>query len=171
MKTHEITEDAVSPVIGVMLMIVITVVIAGVITAFATGMTEDSTTTTPMALFEADNYKVGDDRKLKSFDLVHKGGDEVSLENVQIMLEPGASGQGGMGIILIKTAGTSDVKTASGNPVLSTGNRIKIAVDTNNNIAHNGDDDIFSSSPVKWTLSDIRTNGVIAKGEFIVPEP
>ena len=170
MKTHDITEDAVSPVIGVMLMIVITVVIAGVITAFATGMTEDSTTTTPMALFEADNYQVGDDRKLKSFDLVHKGGDEVSLENVQIMLEPGASGQGGMGIILIKTAGT-DVKTTSGNPVLYTGNRIKISVDTNNNVAFNADDDIFSSSPVKWTLSDTRTNGVIAKGEFIVPEP
>ena len=30
-------------------------------------------------------------------------------------------------------------------------------------------DDIDSDSLVKWTLSDTRTNGVIAKGEFIVP--
>lgn len=170
MKSHKKSEDAVSPVIGVMLMIVITIVIAGVITVFATGMADDSTTTTPMALFEADNYQVGDDRKLKSFDLVHKGGDDVSLENVRIMIEPGASGSGGMGIILIKTAGT-DVKTSSGDNTLSTGNRIKVYVDTNINTASYSDDDIYSGSPVKWTLSDTRTNGVIAKGEFIVPEP
>ena len=35
------SDDAVSPVIGVMLMIVITVVIAGVVAAFGTGMTGD----------------------------------------------------------------------------------------------------------------------------------
>ena len=47
MKRQKRNEDAASPVIGVMLMLVVTVVIAAVITAFATGMAGDSTSTTP----------------------------------------------------------------------------------------------------------------------------
>ena len=60
MKRQKRNEDAASPVIGVMLMLVVTVVIAAVITAFATGMAGESTATTPMALLEADTYHVTD---------------------------------------------------------------------------------------------------------------
>ena len=58
MKHQARTEEAVSPVVGVMLMLVVTLVIAAVVTAFATGMAGDSTATTPMALFEAGNQQL-----------------------------------------------------------------------------------------------------------------
>lgn len=168
MKRQERTEDAVSPVIGVMLMVVVTIVIAAVVTAFATGMAGDSTSTTPMALFEAENQNIGQVTVngipftvIKSFDLVHKGGDEVTAENIQIVIEP--EGQNfGYGIQLVRKS--SDV-TILGGDSLTTGERIRITLkyDTDNERVLVGD-------LVKWTLSDTRTNGVIAKGEFVVPK-
>lgn len=53
--TRTKSEDAVSPVIGVMLMLVVTVVIAGVVTIFATGMMVD-TEPAPVAKFDVDIY-------------------------------------------------------------------------------------------------------------------
>jgi len=254
MKKYERKEDAASPVIGVMLMLVVTVVIAAVITAFATGMAGDSTTTTPMALFEAENQNLGqvtvDGNSytvIKSFDLVHKGGDEMKLENLQVIIEPiGESGN--TGIILKRTGTASELNTnyendrqeiiggynflknappeylppGLGEPVeginirlietsgtgsslsvlgktgediaVSTGDRIRVPIKTSAggieiqvnmgegwmttnsayeySIPDEGDNnDISPGILVKWTLSDTRTNGVIAKGEFVVPEP
>lgn len=168
MKHQENRDDAVSPVIGVMLMLVVTVVIAAVVVAFATGMAGDSTATTPMALLDADNPLVEED-VLKSFDIVHKGGDELALENIQVKIEPSGSRQS-WGIILMRT-GETDLTVSSGQKTVSTGDRIKVPVDTNRNIHTNDDDNIEHGCLVKWTVSDVRTNGVIAKGEFVVPEP
>ncbi len=231
MKKYE-REDAASPVIGVMLMIVVTVVIAAVITAFATGIAGDSTATTPMALIEADNPQVSG--VLQSFDLVHKGGDEMKLENLQVIIEPiGESGNTG---ITLKRTGTSDgelnpyyeddrqmimeeyefyVGEGMGDSVrliesggsslsvpgktgedivVSTGDRIKVPIkaygegltlqgnmgwgwETINSankyyssLDERNNNNISPGILVKWTLSDTRTNGVIAKGEFVVPE-
>lgn len=166
MKYHERKEDAVSPVIGVMLMLVVTIVIAAVVVAFATGMAGDSTTTTPMALLDSDNPQM-ESGLLKTFDIVHKGGDELALENIQIKIEPSGSGSS-WGIILMRTE--TDLTVSSGENTISTGDRIKVPVDTNRNVANNDDDNVGSGCLVKWTVSDIRTNGIIAKGEFVVPE-
>lgn len=231
------SDDAISPVIGVMLMLVVTVVIAAVITAFATGMAGDSTTTTPMALIEADTPQVSG--VLQSFDLVHKGGDEMKLENLQVIIEPiGESGNTGiilkrtgtasglnseyendhqdvitaynnfknyMGLVdgtnirLIETSGTGSSLSVLGKTgediAVSTGDRIRVPIklsaggielhvinpETGEWITPNsaykysipdeGDNnDISPGILVKWTLSDTRTNGVIAKGEFVVPK-
>jgi len=51
MKEQHITEDAVSPVIGVMLMLVVTIIIAAVVSTFAGGMMK-SEQTAPQASFE-----------------------------------------------------------------------------------------------------------------------
>ena len=51
MRKEKTKEDAVSPVIGVMLLLVVTVVIAAVVVGFSTGLA-GSTETTPTALFE-----------------------------------------------------------------------------------------------------------------------
>ena len=48
---QHITEDAVSPVIGVMLMLVVTIIIAAVVSGFAGGMMK-SEQTAPQASFE-----------------------------------------------------------------------------------------------------------------------
>ena len=175
MKQQERNEDAASPVIGVMLMLVVTVVIAAVITAFATGMAGDSTATTPMALLDADNLQLGTDAEygntyyLNSFDIVHKGGDELALENIQIKIEPGSGSGFSQGIILMRTG--ADLTVSSGDKTVSTGDRIKVPVNTDKNVATKGDDNINPGGLVKWTVSDTRTTGVIAKGEFVVPEP
>ena len=177
MKHYKRTEDAVSPVLGVMLMIVVTIVIAAVVTAFATGMAGDSTSTTPMALFDADNQNVGlfdvEGEKvilLKSFDLVHKGGDEVPAENIRIVMESkrgdGAEIDFESGIQLVWKYGDGDLKILSSDESLTTGERIKITL----NPTETDHEKIFADSLVKWTLSDTRTNGVIAKGEFVVPK-
>ena len=238
MKLHEKKEDAVSPVIGVMLMIVVTIVIAAVITAFATGTAGDATATTPMAMVEADNLQMGGSL-LYSFDLVHKGGDEMKLENLLVTLEP--IGGDGTGIILERTAtpfelnpdavgyenmynqivqdyndgifedeayvphGTFTLETTEGSSalsvrgkkgddvVVSTGDRIKVSIKLVGDgvaVCYNGQpipnvnaaiykyivpdegrhSEVYSDTLLKWTLSDIRTNGVIAKGEFVVPK-
>ena len=42
--TRKKSEDAVSPVIGIMLMLVVTVIIVAVVASFANGMVEDTET-------------------------------------------------------------------------------------------------------------------------------
>jgi len=91
-------EDAVSPVIGVMLMLVVTVVIAAVVVGFSTGLA-GSTGTTPTALFEVSNSENGADGTLAYMNLRHKGGDVISLADLQITLE--SVGEENSGIIQI----------------------------------------------------------------------
>lgn len=205
-------DDAVSPVIGVMLMVVITVVIGAVIATFATGFAGD-TEKTPMALFEAEEYIGKIDPKFKemnpdfsgtnSFGFVHKGGDEIPLENIRITLEQiGGGGTGTDGFIRVfeatrdKTQGDCSPeghesmknygmfkltyplvvlgKGTDDDPLtgvtVSTGDTIRVSPVTLTNIDFGGEPDWKSIIPsgvtFKWTISDIRTNGVIAKGEI-----
>ena len=167
MKRQERTEDAVSPVIGVMLMLVVTIVIAAVVTAFATGMAGDSTSTTPMALLEADNTIVSGG-VLNTFDLIHKGGDELTLENIQVVIEPVGGKQ--FGIEYVRNGKTENHLKVLGKDedTISTGDRIRVNI-----LINQGASTLEYVTPnilLKWTVSDIRTNGVIAKGEFVVPE-
>ena len=56
MNLKERKEDAVSPVIGVMLMLVVTIVIAAVVAAFAGGLATE-TESAPVAVLDADVYE------------------------------------------------------------------------------------------------------------------
>ena len=162
MKRQERNEDAASPVIGVMLMLVVTVVIAAVITAFATGMAGESTATTPMALLDADNQQMTGDL-LSTFDIVHKGGDEMALENIQVVIEPSGS-DSSYGILLVRTADNLKVQGKTGEDItVSTGDRFRITLNTGSD-----EEKIKKGNLVKWTVSDVRTTGVIGKGEFVV---
>ena len=171
MKQQERNEDAASPVIGVMLMLVVTVVIAAVITGFATGMAGDSTATTPMALLEIDNPQFSGEN-LKTFDIVHKGGDPMVLENIQVLLDPSGNSQNGVIQVRngkdeshMKVLGKESLK---GEATVSTGDRIRVTVkvDESDSLQNMQGGKVT----VKWTVSDVRTTGVIAKGEFVVPE-
>ena len=170
MKPQKRNEDAASPVIGVMLMLVVTVIIAAVITAFATGMAGDSTATTPMALLEADNTQMSANG-LNTFDIVHKGGDSMVLENIQVVLEPVGGNQ--YGVVVVRNGnkendlivlGKENQKTEA---TVSTGDRIRVNILPRSPTAL---DSMPSGVTIKWTVSDVRTTGVIAKGEFVVPE-
>lgn len=109
MRKESRNEDAVSPVIGVMLMLVVTVVIAAVVVMFSTGLAGD-TKTTPTALFEVSytgtwNGDMGSE--LANVGLRHKGGDVIPLKDLQITLE--SRGGPNSGIVLTHQA--SDAKT------------------------------------------------------------
>lgn len=230
-------EDAVSPVIGVMLMLVVTVVIAAVVVTFSTGLAGD-TKTTPTALFEVSNIEIGDSRStpnaltLADLNLRHKGGDIIPLSELQITLQ--SVGGGNSNLMLILTASDSkssldlvnshytepdaneiygyeqqlqmwqmayDSMIAAGMPAniaemmagpkptypqssfeasytyplavlgqsiptkstVSTGDIIRV-------VPYSGglSSDIYVGTAVKWTISYIPTNSIIAKGEFEV---
>ena len=168
MKHLKIKEDAASPVIGVMLMLVVTVVIAAVIAAFATGMAGESTATTPMALLEVDNLQLTGEY-LNTFDIVHKGGDEMVLENIQVVVNPIGGDQTGIVKLLQGADGLKVVgkESLGAGAVISTGDRIRVQF-------KDGMGTYFNHkypSTLTWIVSDVRTTGIIAKGEFVVPEP
>ena len=71
-------ERAVSPVIGVILMVAITVILAAVIGAFVLGLGGD-TESTPQASL---NFQIVDDGE--GVEVEHRGGDSFNLTNVEI---------------------------------------------------------------------------------------
>ena len=195
MKQERRKEDAVSPVIGIMLMLVVTIIIAAVITGFATDLSAD-TAKTPMALFEVQDVemvKEGEHVYLNSFGLKHKGGDAVPLKYLQLTVEQlGGAGQNGIINIMTategKTRGDRHMVTDQGITFAQsddaypftirgeTGNPVNYAATTGDVIeVHPLEKDatrqtltIFEGATAKWTLSDTRTNAVIASGEFLV---
>ena len=71
-------EDAVSPVIGVMLMLVVTIVIAAVVAAFAGGLATE-TEATPIVVLDADIYKTNSKLVLRSL-----SGDNLNAADTSI---------------------------------------------------------------------------------------
>ncbi len=89
MNLKERNEDAVSPVIGVMLMLVVTIVIAAVVAAFAGGIATD-TEPTPSVVLTADAYAAKDSNPAKVV-LQSLSGDrlEISKLDVRVYEEDG----------------------------------------------------------------------------------
>ena len=73
-------DDAVSPVIGVMLMLSITIIIAAVLMAFAGGMA-DTKPSTPSVDLSAEFVKSGEDIVLR---LSHNGGDALNPKDIKV---------------------------------------------------------------------------------------
>ena len=70
-------ERAVSPVIGVILMVAITVILAAVIGAFVLGLGDQVSDTPP-------NAQIGFDFSTNSVELSHDGGDNIQNDSVSI---------------------------------------------------------------------------------------
>lgn len=82
MSRMQKNESAVSPVIGVMLMIVVTVIIAAVVAAFAGGMSSDQKKT-PNAVFTVAGVSTTDG----TVTFQQTGGDELALNEILIQLQ------------------------------------------------------------------------------------
>ncbi|QSG06101.1 type IV pilin [Halapricum desulfuricans] len=85
-------DDAVSPVIGVILMVAITVILAAVIATFVLGLGESVSSTAPQANFQED-YEAQDDPSGDLFTddgddgvltVSHTGGDQIDAENLYL---------------------------------------------------------------------------------------
>lgn len=76
-------EDAVSPVIGVMLMLVVTIVIAAVVAAFATGL-GGNVEAAPAAVFDVD---IGSDKVVK---IQHISGENLLINKMSVKVQYGS---------------------------------------------------------------------------------
>lgn len=78
-------DEAVSPVIGVILMVAITVILAAVIGTFVLGLGDQVSDTTPSASFTFDYDD--DNSKLT---ITHDGGDSIEASNLEIKSDAGS---------------------------------------------------------------------------------
>lgn len=163
------SDDAISPVVGVMLMIVVTVIIAAVITGFATGLGDGSTTTTPFVVIELGSVNTNVNGFLDSVDFVHKGGDTLLWENIEFSLIdvdgykitnyfPGTYGT----VLISGEEGAGTVAEA--------GDFLRVAIDFDpTDVTNPRNAEYPSGNTVEWVMYDKRTDGILASGEFIVP--
>jgi len=78
------TEDrGVSPVIGVILMVAITVILAAVIGAFVLGLGDQASSTAPQASINIDSVNDGDNEIV----LRHGGGDTIEWDETRLIIE------------------------------------------------------------------------------------
>jgi flagellin-like protein len=91
MKISELftDDDAVSPVIGVILMVAITVILAAVIASFVLGLGNDATNTNPQASFsfqydEVDENPPSDQSNYGLVKISHDGGDTLNDQEIYI---------------------------------------------------------------------------------------
>jgi len=88
MKLNELftDDDAVSPVIGVILMVAITVILAAVIGTFVLGLGDQVQSTTPQTQFTFDE----ESGSQPAIDITHDGGDQVAVGNLNVTSSEGA---------------------------------------------------------------------------------
>jgi flagellin-like protein len=107
-------ERAVSPVIGVILMVAITVILAAVIGAFVLGLGDQVSDTPP-------NAQIGFDFSTNSVELSHDGGDNIQNDSVSITANGSevttASWGDGTEISAGDTINVNESKLGSGNTV------------------------------------------------------
>ena len=89
-------DDAVSPVIGVMLMLSITIIIAAVLMAFAGGMA-DTKPATPSVDLSAEFVKNGSDIVLR---LSHNGGDALNPKDIRVTAYAASASSNGEQLII-----------------------------------------------------------------------
>ena len=169
MRRQEKKDDAVSPVIGIMLMLVVTIIIAAVITGFATDLSKD-TEKTPTAFFDVQYEKKtrtvtdaesGED-KIEEYTMLmlkHKGGEPIRLKDIQLTLEQ-VGGVNDNGIIFTRYGADGQITVRgddSQNAVVSTGDVMLLSLPGE-----------VSSGVVHWTLTYAPTNGLVASGEIVI---
>lgn len=82
-------DRAVSPVIGVILMVAITVILAAVIGTFVLGLGDQVQSTTPQASFgfDADTYTGENGTEYKSVTITHESGDTISASDLTVSVD------------------------------------------------------------------------------------
>jgi flagellin-like protein len=157
MRIFRRNEDAVSPVIGVILMVAITVILAAVIAAFVFGL-GGSQVKTPQASLSA----VTASSATKNITISHSGGDSIDLNKVKAIIEQGTN------------RSTFSLLNSTSSQILSVGDKLVIHRDDPPAVAVNGvigtdqsypsgnDNFTLASGLVTVTLIDTDSNQQIA---------
>jgi flagellin-like protein len=112
-------EDAVSPVIGVILMVAITVILAAVIGTFVLGLGDQVQSSAPNANFQ---FEYGDFSGTDEVRITHNGGQDVAYDRVTVQIgsnspidwDGGVSTTGSDSTISTGDAAVFDTSSASG---------------------------------------------------------
>jgi len=163
MQFKQLFDDnrAVSPVIGVILMVAITVILAAVIGTFVLGLGDQVQQQTPQAQFGFDqstveigvyNYTAGGPETLEvtAVTITHETGDSISSDNIQVTVD---------GETAYTSAGESDVTDVDGvgdtfTSELSAGSSVTI-------IAHSNDEQIETGTASGDSIYGIDSDGVL----------
>ncbi|RKS83818.1 flagellin-like protein [Haloarcula quadrata] len=84
-------DDAVSPVIGVILMVAITVILAAVIASFVLGLGDQAQQATPQASFSFE-YEGPPSTGTNELTITHDGGDAIEAQEIYVRGEFGSNG-------------------------------------------------------------------------------
>ena len=114
-------DDAVSPVIGVMLMLSITIIIAAVLMAFAGGMA-DTKPATPSVDLSAEFVKNGSDIVLR---LSHNGGDALNPKDIRVTAYVTTETASGEQLIIKDLIPADDTAWNAGESILLTADKTK----------------------------------------------
>jgi flagellin-like protein len=114
-------DNAVSPVIGVILMVAITVILAAVIGTFVLGLGDQVQEQTPQATFAIEDTTINQSG-VDEVTVAHEGGDNVFDDETTLQIENTNSGD--------SVEANADIGTGVG---LSTGEDIVITLDTTTN--------------------------------------
>ena len=111
-------DNAVSPVIGVILMVAITVILAAVIATFVLGLGDNLANTAPQASFSFDYTEnaPGDD----TLDVTHEGGDSIEAAKLNATVSGALNrdyGSGGTGAVEFGAAASGDGDLFTGGTV------------------------------------------------------
>jgi len=152
MKLKELFADdnAVSPVIGVILMVAITVILAAVIGTFVLGLGDQVQDTAPTASITFDQQgEPGDDAEIK---ISHDGGDSLSDDEISIVMED-ADNSGGT----IDKMGN----TWTGSDEITAGDTIIVTEDDGSNSVFEEGDIV----KVVWTSDSGESSSVLGEHE------
>ena len=147
-------DDAVSPVIGVILMVAITVILAAVIATFVLGLGDSVSNTAPQAAFSFD-YDSGSGE----ITITHDGGDTITASTLSVSSSKDFTGNG------ISTAKSSasfdDFSKYSQNDDISAGNSVTI---------NGGSTNAFDQATVRVTFQSPEGDTSATLGEFSGPD-
>ncbi len=151
-------DEAVSPVIGVILMVAITVILAAVIAAFVFGMGTPTKAPQVQLKFTATNVSTGTD----SLKISHDGGDPLVLKDEKITVKDAVTDAIVSNISAIPLTGSTETGDVGfmhypGNDTLSAGNSI-----TNSTLT------LVKGAIVKITVLDVPSGQVIASSKVTV---
>ncbi|PSQ02341.1 type IV pilin [Halobacteriales archaeon QS_4_69_31] len=136
MKLKELLtdDDAVSPVIGVILMVAITVILAAVIATFVLGLGDQVSNTAPQASFSFDWD--GEGGTEDTLNVTHDGGDTIKAKNLYVRGDAGTdSSRSSSGVIYTElgeswdnydTESGASFSTISASDDVTAGNEIKV---------------------------------------------
>jgi flagellin-like protein len=150
-------EDAVSPVIGVILMVAITVILAAVIGTFVLGLGDQVQNTAPQASFnfDYDNASIG---STDSISITHDGGDTIGANELAVVSSVNFDGTGGVGVT---NTGDETWETLSGSSAdVTAGDSITID-------AHSGN---FANATVRAVFRSEEGDSSATLGRFNGPE-